>query len=141
MPIYAIRVVTGREQNVANHLYRLIKARDLPIKTILAPQELKGYIFIEADQPTIIDRLIYGKKHIRGRLPDPIPFSEIEHYLVKELPKLAQGDIVTILAGPLKDYLGTVQTVSEKEVTVILRDVAFTEPITLPLSYVKKVKL
>ena len=52
--IFAVRTTVGQERNVSNLITGRAEANKIPIRAILVPETLKGYIFIEADGPHIV---------------------------------------------------------------------------------------
>ena len=54
MTVYAIRTTAGREANVLEKLALVTRRKNYPIKAILLPKELKGYVLVESDQLSAI---------------------------------------------------------------------------------------
>ncbi len=67
MQIYAVRTTSGQENTVAYLLTARVALKKLPIVSILAPEIIKGYIFIEGAGPHFVDEAIAGVKHARAR--------------------------------------------------------------------------
>ena len=82
--IFAVRITTGQERNVAKRITAKIKMAKIPIKAILVPETLKGYIFIEADGPHFVEEAIAGIRHVRSRVPDFATFSDVEKYVIRK---------------------------------------------------------
>jgi len=78
--------------------------KKIPIKAILVPETLKGYVFIEANGPHFVEEAITGIKHVRSRVPGIVSFSEIERYIVRKpiIEELSENDIVEVIGGPFK---------------------------------------
>ncbi|KYH38316.1 MAG: transcription antitermination protein NusG, partial [Candidatus Bathyarchaeota archaeon B26-1] len=93
--VFAIRTTAGQERNVANLIANRVEANNLPIKAILVPEVLKGYLFVEADGPHVVEEAIAGIKHVRSRVKGVISFSEVERYVVVKpvIEELDVGDI------------------------------------------------
>lgn len=68
--VFAIRTTAGQEKNVANLISIRAETAKLPIKAILVPEMLKGYIFVEAEGPHFVEDAIAGLKHVRSRVPE-----------------------------------------------------------------------
>jgi transcriptional antiterminator NusG len=102
--VFAVRTTTGQEKNVANLLAAKVETNNLPIKAILVPEMLKGYVFIEADGPHSVEKVIAGIKHVRSRVPGVVTFPEVERYIVVKpvIEELDEDDIVEIVGGPFK---------------------------------------
>lgn len=138
--IYTIRTTVGRENAVIETLTNKIKNMQADVKSILHPDELKGYIFIEGDI-SIIEKIIMGIPHIRGILRREVLMNDIKKFLeTKKVEiKLNRGDIIEITGGPFKNEKGKVTRVDEAkdEITIELLEAAIPIPITVPIDSVK----
>lgn len=139
--IFAVRTTAGQEKNVANLIEVRVETNKLPIKAILVPEALKGYLFIEADGPQFVDEAIAGIKHSRSRVPGIVDFSEIERYIVIKpvIEELDVDDLVEIIGGPFKGMKAKIRRVDKvkEEVVLELLEATFTLPITVHADYVK----
>ncbi len=144
MPIYAVRTTAGQEKNVAKLVALNAKAYGVPVKAIVAPEALKGYVFIEADGPHIVDKAIAGVRHVRSRVPGVVSMDDIERFLVPKpvIEELDVGDEVEIVTGPLRGAKAKVVRIDKDkgEVVVELLEVTFTMPVTVNAEAVKIVK-
>lgn len=142
--IFAVRTTAGQEKNVANLLASRVEMSKLPIKAILVPEMLKGYVFIEADGPHFVEKAIAGIKHVRSRVPGIVDFSEVERYIVVKpvIEELDEEDIVEVVGGPFKGMRARITRidVTKEEVTLELLEATFTMPITVHADYVKLVE-
>jgi len=142
--IFAVRTTVGQERNVSNLIAGRAEANDIPIKAILVPEALKGYIFIEADGPHIVEKAISGIRHVRSRVPGIVSFSEIEKYVVVKpvIEELDISDLVEVTGGPFKGMRAKITGIdrAKEEVTIELLEATFTLPITVHADYVKVVK-
>ncbi len=142
--IFAIRTTAGQEKNVANLVAAKVATNNLPVKAVLVPETLKGYVFIEAEGPHVIDEAIGGIKHVRSRVPGIVSFTEVERYIVAKpmIEELDVGDIVEIVSGPFKGMRAKITRVDETKEEVILEllEATFTLPITVHADYVKVVE-
>lgn len=142
--IFAVRTTTGQERNVAKLVAGKIKMKEIPVKAILVPETLRGYIFIEADGPHYVEEAISSVRHVRSRVPGQVNFSEIERYLVRKpiIEKLSKNDIVEVTGGPFKGMRAKITRVNKvkEEVTLELLEATFTLPITVHSDYVKLVE-
>ena len=102
--IFAVRTTAGQEKNVANLIAARAETNKLPIKAVLVPQMLKGYIFVEANGPHFVEKAIAGIRHVRSRVPGIVDFSEVERYIVVKpvIEELDEEDIVEVVGGPFK---------------------------------------
>jgi len=139
--VFAVRTTAGQEKNVANLLEARVEMGKLPIKAILVPETLKGYVFIEADGPHSVEKVIAGIKHVRSRVPGIVTFPEVERYIVIKpvIEELDEDDIVEIVGGPFKGMRAKITRVdkTKEEVTLELLEATFTLPITVHADYVK----
>ena len=121
-----------------------VKISKIPIQTLLVPDTLKGFVFIEADGPHLIEEAIAGVRHVRSRIPGLVSFSEIERYLIRKpvLENLFEDDVVEITGGPFKGMRAKITRIdkSKGEVTLELLEATFTLPITVHSDYVKLVQ-
>jgi len=142
--IFAVRTTVGQERNVSNLISGKIEANDIPIKAILVPETLKGYIFIEADGPHVVDEAISGIKHVRSRVPGVVPLSEVEKYIVVKpvIEELDVDDLIEITGGPFKGMRAKITDIdrTKEEITIELLEATFTLPITVHADYAKLVE-
>lgn len=142
--IFAVKTTTGQERNVARLLAAKIEMEKIPIKSILVPDTLKGYVFIEADGPHLIEEAIAGVRHVRSRIPGLVSFSEVERYIIRKpvIEDLVEDDVVEITGGPFKGMRAKITRIdkSKAEVTLELLEATFTLPITVHSDYVKLVE-
>jgi transcriptional antiterminator NusG len=142
--IFAVRTTAGQEKNVAILIASRAEMSKLPIKAVLVPEMLKGYVFIEADGPHFVEEAIAGIKHVRSRVPGIVDFSEVERYIVVKpvIEELDEADIVEVVGGPFKGMRARITRVdrTKEEVTLELLEATFTMPITVHADYVKLVE-
>jgi len=142
--IFAVKTTTGQERNVARLLASKIEMTKLPIKSILVPDALKGYVFIEADGPHLVEEAIAGVRHVRSRVPGLVNFNEIERYIVRKpvIEDLTEDDVVEVTGGPFKGMRAKITRIdkSKGEVTLELLEATFTLPITVHSDYVKLIE-
>ncbi|MBS7620316.1 transcription elongation factor Spt5 [Candidatus Bathyarchaeota archaeon] len=142
--LYAVKITVGQERNVAQMLADRAKVEKIPVKAILAPYELRGYIIIEAYTPHNVDDLIRGVKHTRERVQGVLDISEIDKYLETKpvITSLQVGTDVEVIAGPFKGMQAKVIRVDESknEITIEILEAAYTLPITVNADYVRELK-
>jgi transcriptional antiterminator NusG len=142
--IFAVKTTTGQERNVARLVAAKIEMNNIPIKAILVPEALRGYIFIEAEGPHFVEEAIGGIRHVRSRVPGVVSFSEIERYVVRKpiIEELSENDIVEVTGGPFKGMRAKITRIDKTkgEVTLELLEATFTLPITVHSDYVKMVE-
>ncbi|XHH10309.1 MAG: transcription elongation factor Spt5 [Candidatus Bathyarchaeia archaeon] len=141
--IFVIKTTTGQERNVARLITAKVEMTHIPLKALLIPDTLKGYVFIEADGPHLVEEAIAGVRHVRSRIPGLVSFSEIERYIVRKpvMEDLGEDDVVEITGGPFKGMRAKITRLdkSKGEVTLELLEATFTLPITVHSDYVKLV--
>jgi transcriptional antiterminator NusG len=141
--VFAVRTTAGQEKNVANLIEAKAKMGEIPIKSVLVPEMLKGYVFIEADGPHSVEKSIAGVKHVRSRVPGIVTFPEVERYIVVKpvIEELDDDDLVEVVGGPFKGMRAKITRVdkAKEDVTLELLEATFTLPITVHADYVKLV--
>lgn len=142
--VFAVKTTTGQEKNVARLVAAKIEMNKIPVKAILVPETLRGYVFIEAEGPHFVEDAISGIKHVRSRIPGIVSFAEIERYIVKKpiIEELNENDIVEVTGGPFKGMRAKITRIdkTKAEVTLELLEATFTLPITVNSDYVKLVE-
>ena len=142
--IFAIKTTTGQEKNVARLIAAKVGMEKVPIRAILVPEALKGYVFVEAEGPHLVEQAIAGVRHVRSRIPGIVGFSEIERYIVRKpvIDELSEEDIVEVTGGPFKGMRAKITRIdkTKAEVTLELLEASFTLPITVNSDYVKIVE-
>ena len=142
--VFAVRTTAGQEKNVADLIAARVATTDLPIKAILVPDSLKGYVLIEAEGPHFVEKAIAGIKHVRSRIQGVVSFKEVEQYVVMKpvIDELNEKDLVEIVGGPFKGMRAKITRIdkTKEEVTLELLEATFTLPITVHADYVKLVK-
>lgn len=133
--IFAIRTTIGQERNTAEMMESRIQSRDLPIKSILVPQDIRGYIFIEADGKSAIERARSGIKHAKGLIERKVPLKEIEELLEPKptISGMEKGDTVELTGGPFKGERGRIIRIEDnkEEATVELFEATVPIPVTV----------
>jgi len=142
--IFAVKTTTGQERNVARLVAAKVEMGNVPIKAILVPETLKGYIFVEAEGSHLVQKAIEGIKHVRGMRLEFVNFSEIEKYIVRKpvIEELNENDVVEVTGGPFKGMRAKITRIdkAKAEVTLELLEATFTLPITVHSDYVKLVE-
>lgn len=146
--IYAIKTMIGQEKQVLDMFERRVKAKGEPytstIKAVMWIKDVKGYIFVETEDPALVDEILQGIKHSRGRVSSFINPSEIDKYLVAKpvIESLKTGDLVEIIGGPFKSMKGRVMAVDRQkgEVTLELLESVSPFPITIYAEYLRKIE-
>ena len=148
--LYAVRVTAGQEKNVAEMIADNVLVKKVPIKAILAPETIKGYIFVESPGIAPLEEVTRGVRHIKTPRHSAegkfivVEFPEVERYLITKrvVEELEVGDIVEIVAGPFKGMEAKVRRVdkAKDEVTIEILEASYTLPVTVHADYVRKVR-
>jgi transcriptional antiterminator NusG len=142
--IFVVKTTTGQEKNVARLIAAKVEMTKIPIKALLVPDTLKGYVFVEADGPHFVEEAIAGVRHVRSRIPGLVSFAEVERYIIRKpvIEDLGEDDVVEITGGPFKGMRAKITRIdkSKGEVTLELLEATFTLPITVHSDYVKLVE-
>lgn len=133
--IFAIRTTIGQEKNTVDMIATRTKNFKLPIKSVLAPPGIRGYVFVEAIGKTSVERARVGIKHSKGLVGGEVPIEQVEQFLV---PKAAVtgieiGDIVELISGPFRGERARVMRLDEgkEEITVELFEATVPIPVTV----------
>ncbi len=141
--IFAIRTIVGREEVVLDSLYNRAVKNNIPVKALMHPQEIKGYVFVEGELENVKE-LIKGVVNVRGLITTPVNVSELEKFLKPKESKIEVnlGDIIEVVSGPFKDTRGKVTRIDtiKREVTIEPLEVSVPIPITIPIEFVKIVE-
>lgn len=132
--IFVVKTQVGQEENVAN-MFEKVSRRTGKILAILAPKELRGYIFIEGEDRDIIRRMIRHMRYARDVLDKDVSLEEVEHFLFppSAVANIEEGMIVELISGPFKGEKAKVTRIddSKEEITVELLDAMVPIPITV----------
>jgi len=146
--VLAVKTSIGHERTVADSLYSRAKARDLGVFSILAPANLRGYLFIESMNPDRLEETVRGIRRARGVVGGrmgrgrettheerTIELSDIDLYLAPKpvVSGIMEGDIVELISGPFKGEKARVQRIDEakEEITVELFEAMVPIPVTV----------
>lgn len=124
-----------------NLLQTRAKMNKINIQAVLLVDNLKGYVVVEALDPSAAYQAIEGIRHIRGQLRGELDFKDIEGYLVKKstVTQLTVDKVVEITGGPFKGMKATITRIDydKEEATVVLLDAAYELPVTVDANYLK----
>ncbi len=139
--IYAVRTGAGQELRVAEFLALKAEKENIDIYSILATEDLKGYLLVEAANMGAMEELVRKSYKVRGIVNGEVPIRELEHLLtpVKIIDTIDKGDIVELIGGPFKGEKARVNRVdkNKEEITVELMEAAVSIPITIGIEQVK----
>ncbi|MHC1600255.1 MAG: transcription elongation factor Spt5 [Candidatus Methanospirareceae archaeon] len=136
--IYAVKTTVNQEQAVADMVESAIKEKKISehgLKAILVPDELKGYVLIEAAFPDMIEQIVQSIPHARGLVKGDMGLEEIEHFLTPKpsVTGIMEGSIIEIVSGPFKGERARVKKVDEahEEITIELFEAMVPIPVTV----------
>ena len=139
--LFAIRTTGGQEKVVMRLLEAKTVSNQTNIQSVLLVDNLKGYVVIEAVNPSDAYMAVEGIRHIRGQLRGELEFKDIEGYLIKKstVSQLAVDNVVEITGGPFKGMKATITRVDaeKEEATVVLLDASYQLPVTEDANYLK----
>ena len=146
--VLILKTQVGQERRVAEALGNKARRFGVPILALLAPAELRGYVFIETTDPIRVEKGVRGISYARALIKDPMtnqpkdtPFSEIAHFLtpVSAVAKISEGDIVELVSGPFRGEKTKVTRVDDtkEEITVELIESMVPIPITVKGEHVR----
>ncbi len=146
--VLILKTQVGQERRVAEALGNKARRFGVPILALLAPAELRGYVFIETTDPIRVEKGVRGISYARALIKDPMtnqpkdtPFTEIAHFLtpVSAVAKISEGDIVELVSGPFRGEKAKVTRVDDtkEEITVELIESMVPIPITVKGEHVR----
>lgn len=143
--IFAIRTTIGQEKGVAHLVAKRVETMALKtIKAVLVPEQLKGYVFVEALAAEEVGQACMGVPHIRGKPIGKIDLGDIEHFLIPRVSTegLAVGDLIEIIGGPFKGERAKVTRIdtTKEEVTLELLESTYPIPIKVHADYIKLIE-
>jgi len=146
--LFAIRTTGGQEKVVMRLLEAKANANQINIQSVFWVSDLKGYVVVEAINPSDAYMAVEGVRHIRGQLRGELEFKDIEGYLVKKstvsvkkstVSTLEVDNIIEITGGPFKGMKATITRIDadKEEATVVLLDASYQLPVTVDANYLK----
>jgi len=141
--IYTVKTVVGRESIVADSMASKANSEKLNIYSIVRPEEIRGYIFVEGGIRDI-ERSLQMVPHIRGIIKKPVDIEQIRRFLQPRKVEIDLNvkDVIEVIGGPFKGERGKVTRYdkTKREITIELLDVAIPIPITVSVEFVKLLK-
>ena len=136
--VYAVKTTVNQEQAVANMVEGAIGEKENSahgIKAIMVPEELKGYLLIEAAFPEVLEQIVQSIPHARGLVKGDMELAEVEHFLTPKpsVTGIVEGSIIEIVSGPFKGERARVKKVDEvhEEITIELFEAMVPIPVTV----------
>jgi transcriptional antiterminator NusG len=142
--ILTIKTQVGKEQNTADLINSRANKSKIKITSILVTPELRGYLFLESYDKERIKDMIKTVSYARNMLEGDIPIDQIEHFLIpaSAVAKIAEGDVVEMVAGPFRGETAKVTHIDDtkEEITVELFESVVPIPITVRGEQVRVIK-
>ncbi len=142
--VYVVKTTINQEENVANLIENKAEREKAPVFAILAPNELRGYLFVEAGERPHLDRIVRNIRHAKNLLDEATGIGDIEHFLTPKpaVAGIEEGDIVELVSGPFKGERARVQRIDEtkEEITVELFEAMVPIPVTVRGDHVRVLK-
>ena len=133
--IFVVKTTANQERSVANMMAQVARKEHFDIRAILVPDELKGYILVEAPDSGIVDLTIQNVAHARTVVKGQSSLEEVSHFLTPKptVTGITEGAIIEVTSGPFKGEKARVKRVDEghEEITVELFDAVIPIPITI----------
>ncbi|MCL7410396.1 MAG: transcription elongation factor Spt5 [Methanosarcinaceae archaeon] len=133
--IFVVKTTANQERSVANTMAQIARKEHFDIRAILVPDELKGYILVEAPDSGIVDLAIQNVAHARTVVKGQSSLEEVSHFLTPKptVTGITEGAIIEVISGPFKGEKARVKRVDEshEEITVELFDAVIPIPITI----------
>ena len=141
--LFAVKTTGGQEKIVMRLLEARIKMEKINIQSAVLLSDFKGYVVIEAQDPSAMFDAIQGIRHVRGHLRGELTYDDIDKYLIKKstVSELAVENTVEIIGGPFKGMKATITRLDQEkeEATVVLLDATYQLPVTVDANYLKLV--
>ena len=143
MNIYALRTTIGQEKAAARMIAKRATEGRSRVVSVLVPDALKGYIFVEAESIEDIEKITVNIPSVRKRpvKDQPVPIEELSNILVPRpaIEGIKVGDIVEVTMGPFRGARAKITKVDSgrEEVTVELLDSDIPIPVKLHADYVR----
>jgi transcriptional antiterminator NusG len=142
--IFTVKTQVGKEQSAADLINSRVGKSKIKIPSILVTPELRGYVFLESYDRERIKEMIKTVSFARNMLEGDIPIDQIQHFLVpaSAVAKIAEGDVVEMVAGPFRGETAKVTHIddSKEEITVELFESVVPIPITVRGEQVRVIK-
>jgi transcriptional antiterminator NusG len=142
--VIAVKTSIGHEKTVADAIASRVKGQDSGTFSILAPGNLRGYVFVESMNPDRLSEVVKGIRRARGIIRGETSLEDVAHYLTPKpvVSGIVEGDIVELVAGPFKGEKARVQHIDEgkEEITVELFEAMVPIPVTVRGDHVRVIE-
>lgn len=138
--IFTLKTVVGRENIVIESIESKARLENIPIQSMIHPEEIKGYVFVEGNLEDV-EKASQSIPHVRGIIRNPIEIKQIQKFLQPKtiIIELNVGDVVEVVGGPFKGEKGRITRYDKvkREVTIELLEITVPIPVTISVEFVK----
>ena len=142
--IFVVKTTANQERSVANILAHVARKERFDIRAILAPDELRGYLLVEAGDRDELNQAVQMVPHARSLIQGTTHIEEVEHFLTPKptVTGISVDDIIELISGPFKGEKARVKRVDEsrEEITVELFEAMVPIPVTIRGDHVRILK-
>lgn len=142
--IFILKVTTNKEEQVVDLIENRVNSKGLKVQSIVKPHGLRGYIILEAGNRKEAEEAFKNLPYAKNLLRKSLDFDAIKHMLepTVEVMKIEKGDIVEIIAEPLKREKAKVVRVNKakEEIVIELLEAAVPIPITRKIDDVRVIR-
>ncbi|MGC8546541.1 MAG: transcription elongation factor Spt5 [Thermoplasmata archaeon] len=140
--IIVIKTTIGQESKIARDIGLKAQTEKADyIYSVLAPPDLKGYVFIETLYPDRTMALLRTVRGARNMIAGEVDISEVEPYLISKpaVESLEIGNYVEVTEGPFKGEKARITHVdmAKDEITLELQNSIVPIPLTVKADSVK----
>lgn len=141
MAYYSVKTTASHESTVVD----MISNKGVEeIHAGLSPENMRGYVLIEADNPEVIERIIEEVPHAQKILEGEASETEVLDFLepASDVENIAEGDLVEITDGPYHGEKAQVTQLNESDgrVTVQIKDATVPIPIEMKGNQVRRLE-
>lgn len=132
MPYYSVKTTASHEETVVGMI--VDKGGD-EIYAGMAPENMTGYVLIEAESPAPIKRAIENVPHAQKILQGEASSKEVLDFLdpASDVENVSEGDLVQITGGPYKGEKAQIQKIDQNKSRVTVKLVEATVPIPVEM--------
>lgn len=130
MPLYAVQTTASYEETSAE---MITKRGAEGIHSALAPETMTSYIIVEADNRSIVERVLQEVPNTRKVLDKEVSITEVESFLqpTSDVKGITEDAVVRLIDGPFQGEKARVTEIdnSNERVTVELYEATVPIPV------------
>ncbi len=142
--IFIIKVTTNKEERAVDMISDRARKKELNVYSILRPANLRGYIFIEAEDRESIEEAVFNLPYVKGIIGKTIEYSEIQGMVQPTMESISieEGDVIEMVGSTLKGEKAKVLRIDKQkeEVVVSLFGAVVPLPVTVKIDDVKVIR-